>query len=260
MAAGLTVEQSNGIGTISLDDPESRNALDQETATELVEAAATLGADSNVRCIVLTHSGDFFCTGADLTTLSGDETDVPEIRQLASRLHEAIVLLHRAPKPVIGGIDGIAAGAGFGLSLLPDILLLSEEARLEYAYPRIGLTGDCASTYFLPRLVGLRRAQEIALVDDPISPEQALDDGIATEVVGAEDFEDRLAELAANISAGPTAALGEISTLLTASFDTSLETQLGAETEAIGEAAASDDYARGYDAFFSSDDPEFRGE
>lgn len=256
----ISVERNDGVATITFDDPENRNAIDHQTANHLAEASATLGADPDVRCIVLTHSGEFFCTGADLTTLSGDSSDVPEIRQLASRLHEAIALLYRSEKPVIGGIDGVAAGAGFGLALVPDLLLLSEDARLEYAYPRIGLTGDCASTYFLPRLVGLRRAQEIALLDEPISPTQALEDGIATEVVDASDFEERLAELAAEISTGPTKALGDLTTLLAGSFETSLETQLARETRAMGEATGTGDYQRGYQAFFSGEDPEFTGE
>lgn len=259
-ANSLSVERSEDVGEIVLDDPEGRNALDLDTANAFVRAAIELGNDPDVRCIVLTHTGDFFCTGADLTGFAGDRSDAATIQQLAGRLHEAIVLLHRAPKPVVGGIDGIAAGAGFGLALVPDVLLLSESARLEYAYPRIGLTGDCASTYFLPRLVGLRRAQEIALLDEPISASQALEDGIATEVVPANEFESRLETIVEAVATGPTKALGSISQLMVESFQSSLETQLAAETEAIGMAAGTTDYRRGYEAFFSDQDADFVGE
>jgi 2-(1,2-epoxy-1,2-dihydrophenyl)acetyl-CoA isomerase len=257
--SNLTVERSDGIATVTFDDPEARNALDLETADELIDAAATLGDDPDVRCIVLTHSGDFWGAGADLTQLSGDDSDPTEIRQLAGRLHEAVVQFHRAPTPVVGGIDGIAAGAGFGLALVPDLLVLGENARLEFAYPRIGLTGDCGSTFFLPRLVGLRAAKEIVLLDEPIDPERALELGIATEVVPTEEFDQRVEELATRLAEGPTFALGSASRLVTEGFDRTLEAQLAAETETIGEAVHTDDYKRGFEAFFGEDEAEFTG-
>jgi len=256
----LTIDRTDAVATITLDDPAGRNAFDLGMADELIEAATTLGTDSDVRCIVLTHAGDFFGTGADLTALSGDAGDAPAIRQLAGRLHEAVIQFHQAPTPVVGGIDGVAAGAGFGLALAPDLLLVSEDARLEFAYPRIGLTGDCGSTFFLPRLVGLRAAKEIALLDEPIDAERAAELGLANEVVPTEEFDERLDDLAGGLAAGPTAAYGNTARLLTASFDRSLEAQLAAETDTIGQAAQTEDYERGYAAFFGEDDPEFVGE
>lgn len=258
--SALSLEREDGIATVTFDAPDKRNALDLAAASELVDAAATLGSDPDVRCIVLTHSGDFYGTGADLTAFDGDERDATTIRQLASRLHEAIVQFHQAPKPVVGGIDGVAAGAGFGLALVPDLLVLSEDARLEFAYPRIGLTGDCGSTFFLPRLVGLRAAKEIVLLDEPLSAERARDLGLATEVVDPAKFDARLGELATQFAEGPTVALGEASRLVTESFDRSLEAQLAAETDTIGQAVQTDDYERGYAAFFGDDEPDFTGE
>jgi len=260
MSDALTIERADGIATVQFDNPEARNALDIDAATELVDAATELGSDPDVRCIVLTHTGDFYGTGADLTQLDGDASDETAIRRLAGRLHEAIVQFHQAPKPVIGGIDGVAAGAGFGLALVPDLLLLSEDARLEFAYPRIGLTGDGGSTFFLPRLVGLRAAKEIVLLDEPISPDRAVDLGLATEAVPASAFEDRLDELATQLAEGPTVALGEASRLVSESFDRSIEAQLAAETDTIGAATQTEDYERGYAAFFGDDDPDFVGE
>ncbi|MFC7073549.1 enoyl-CoA hydratase/isomerase family protein [Halovenus rubra] len=256
----LTIEQAEGIATIRFDNPEQRNALDIDGANELVEAATTLGNDPDVRCIVLSHSGQFYGTGADLTALDGDASDEQDIRRLAGRLHEAIIQFHQSPTPVVGGIDGIAAGASFGLALLPDLLVVSEDARLEFAYPRIGLTGDAGSTFFLPRLVGLRAAKEIVLLDEPISAERAVDLGLATEAVPSERFEERLDELATQIAEGPTTALGEASRLVTESFDHSIESQLAAETDTIGQATRSKDYERGFASFFSDQEPEFTGE
>ena len=255
----LTLDRSDGIATVTLDNPEGRNAFDTGTADELIEAATTLGTDPDVRCIVLTHTGEYFGTGADLTQLSGDASDEPDIRQLAGRLHEAVIQFHKAPTPVVGGIDGVAAGAGFGLALLPDLLLVSEDARLEFAYPRIGLTGDGGSTFFLGRLVGLRAAKEIALLDEPIGAARAVDLGLANEVVPADEFDERLDELASDVASGPTTALGSTARLLTESFDRSIESQLAAETDTIGQATATEDYERGFAAFFGDEDPEFVG-
>lgn len=255
----LAVERADGVATVTLDSTAGRNALTLEMGNELVTATATLGDDPDVRCIVLTHEGDFFGAGADLSQFSGDESDAPVLRELAGRAHEAIVQLHRTETPVIGGVDGIAAGIGFSLALVPDLVVLSENATLKFAYPGIALTGDGGATFFLPRLVGLRTAKEIVLRDEPIGPEEAVDLGLATEGVPAHEFEDRLESVAEDVAAGPTQALGTTTRLLTDSFDRSLEAQLSAEANAISEATKTEDYKRGLEAFFEDDDPEFVG-
>ena len=254
----LDVERDGGVATVAFDDPDTRNALDLAVAGELVTAATELGEDPDVRCIVLTHTSDFFCTGADLNTLDGDASDAPYIRQVAGRLHEAVVQFHQCETPVVGAVDGVAAGAGFALAICPDYLLLSDEARLDFAYQRIGLTGDGGSTFFLPRLVGLRAAKELVLTGEPVSPDRALELGLANEVVDADEFDERVADFAEELAAGP-AALGRTMRLLTESYDRSLESQLSAETDTIAEAVTSEDYERGFAAFFEKDDPDFVG-
>ncbi len=258
----LTVERDGGVARIVLDNEERRNALRIDTANELVDAAVSLGEDPDARCLVLTHTGQFFGTGADLTQFDGEdpEGDAALMRRLAGRLHEAVIQFHQNGTPVVGGLDGVAGGAGFSLALAPDLLLVSEDARLDYAYPRVGLTGDGGSTFFLPRLVGLRRAKEIALLDEPIPAAAAVEMGLANEVVPSDEFEDRLAELAADLAGGPTRALGSVTRLMAASFDRSMESQLAAETDAIAGAARTDDFGRGLDAFFGDHEAEFAGE
>lgn len=255
----LAIEQENGVARVTLDSTAGRNTIHLGMADELIEVAVTLGDDPDVRCIVLTHAGDFYGAGADLSQLDGDGSDAPILRQLAGRLHEAIIQFHQAETPILGGVDGVAAGAGFSLALLPDLVLLSDQARLEYAYPRVGLTGDGGSTFFLPRLVGLRAAKEIVLLDEPISPDRAVQLGLATEVVDTNEFDARLTELAEGLASGPTHALGKTKRLLTESFDTGLEAQLAAETDVIADATHTEDFARGLDAFFGEEDPEFLG-
>jgi 2-(1,2-epoxy-1,2-dihydrophenyl)acetyl-CoA isomerase len=256
----LHVDRDDGVATVTLDSTAGRNALHIGLTNELIDVATRLGDDPDARCIVLTHEGNFFGSGADLSALAGDETDAPELRQLAGRLHEALVQFHQAEVPVLGGVDGIAAGGSFSMAIFPDLLLLSDESRLEYAYPRIGLTGDGGTTYSLPRLVGLRTAKEILLLDEPISPEEAVDMGLATEVVPADEFDDRLDELAHQLASGPTHALGKTKRLMAESFDRSLEAQLAAETEVIADATHTEDFSRGVDAFFGDGDPEFTGQ
>lgn len=256
----LDVTVDANVGWLTLDSTAGRNALTATMTEELVDVASRLGENSSVRCIALTHSGNFFGAGADLTQFEGDARDAPELRSLASRLHDAIVQFHQAETPIVGAVDGVAAGAGFSLALMPDLLLVSDQARLEYAYPRIGLTGDGGATFYLPRLVGLRAAKEIVLRDEPIGPEEAVDLGLANSVVSSADIEERLRSLTADLAKGPTRALGMTTRLLDESFDRGIEAQLAAETENMAAAANTDDFSRGVTAFFSDDEPEFTGE
>ncbi|MDY6764204.1 MAG: enoyl-CoA hydratase-related protein, partial [Halobacteria archaeon] len=147
----------------------------------------------------------------------------------------------------------------FSLAVSGDLVVVSQDARFEYAYPRIGLTGDGGSTYFLPRLVGLRRAKEIALLDEPIDPTEAVDLGLATEAVPSDEFEERLDELSSDLATGPTKAYGAIKKLLSSSFDNALSEQMAAETDAIARMTYTQDFEKGYSAFFTDEDPDFEG-
>lgn len=255
----LTVDRDDGVATVTLASSAGRNTLTLEMADELISVASALGADESVRCIVLTHEGNFFGAGADLSQLSGDASDAATLRTLAGRAHEAIVAFHRTETPVVGGVNGIAAGIGFSLALLPDLVVLGEDATLKFAYPGIGLTGDGGATFLLPRLVGLRTAKEIVLKDEPIGPEEAVELGLATEVAPADEFDDHLRSVASELASGPTQALGTTTRLLTDSYERSLESHLSAETDAIAAAARTEDYERGLEAFLGDEEPDFVG-
>ncbi|ELY44769.1 enoyl-CoA hydratase/isomerase family protein [Natronorubrum bangense] len=255
----LSVDHDDGVATVTLASTAGRNALTLEMANELVSVATTLGDDPETRCIVLTHEGTFFGSGADLSQLSGDGSDAPHLRELAGRAHEAITQFHRAKTPVVGGINGVAAGIGFSLALMPDLVVLGEDATLKFAYPGIGLTGDGGATFFLPRLVGLRTAKEIVLRDEAIAPDEAVEMGLATEVAPADEFDERLEAIASELAAGPTHALGTATQLLTDSYERGLEGQLAVEADAIADASKTEDYEIGLEAFFGDGDPEFVG-
>lgn len=256
----IDVSREDGVGRLAFDRPDAHNSLSARMADELVEATHGLVSDNSVRCIALTANGTTFNTGADLTMLSGDESDEPTLRSLANGLHEFVGQLVRAPKPVVTGVNGVAAGGGLGPAICGDIVLVTESARFEFAYPRIGLSGDGGSTYLLPRLVGLRKAQEIAFRDAPVDAEEAVDIGLATEVVPDGDLGSRLKEESQQLAAGPTKAHAATKRLLKDSFDNSLDAQLGAEAETIAGLTNTEDFSRGHAAFGGDDDPNFTGE
>ncbi|WP_458205434.1 enoyl-CoA hydratase/isomerase family protein [Haladaptatus sp. NG-SE-30] len=253
----LSVERAGDVARVTMDRPETHNAMDRAMAAELRTVTANLHEDDS-RCIVLTGTDGVFNTGADLSVLSGGSDDARTLRKIASGLHRTIENLVRAPKPVVTGVNGVAAGGGFGLALAGDIVLLSKDARLEFAYPRIGLSADGGSTYLLPRLVGLRRAKEIALLDELIAPDEAVEMGLATEVTT--DFDQRLADLAADLANGPTRAHGATKRLFARSTGRDLSAQMAAETDTIARMTKTGDYERGLAEFFGDGEPEFEGE
>lgn len=255
----FVIEREGPVGRVTIDSQSRMNALNPEMGAELLDWASSLPFEEDIRCLAIDAAGDVFGAGADLTRLEGDESDSPGFRKLASQLHDAISHLHRAPIPIVTAVNGVAAGAGFSLALLGDIVLLSDSARMEFAYPRLGLTGDGASTFMLPRLVGLRRAKEIAIRDEPIGPEEAVSLGLASEVVPADELETRLLDTAADLASGPTWAMGQTKRLLTESFNRDIEGQMAAETETIAAATKTEDYHRGYNAFFGKEEPDFVG-
>jgi 2-(1,2-epoxy-1,2-dihydrophenyl)acetyl-CoA isomerase len=256
----VTVTRTEAVGRITMDRPESNNSINPEMGEELHEAAIELVEDDAIRCIVLTGVGKTFNTGADLGVLSADPGDAALLRSMAHRLHGTVSQLHRAPKPVVCGVNGVAAGGGIGLSVCGDIVLVAESARFRFAYPRIGLSADGGSSYFLPRLLGLRRAQEIAFRDEDVGAEEAAEIGLVTEAVPDGEFEERLAEEAARLAEGPTRAHAATKALLRQSLDRQLDEQMATEASTIAGLTGTDDYQRGVEAFFAKEPADFRGE
>ncbi|MFC4448222.1 enoyl-CoA hydratase/isomerase family protein [Halorussus aquaticus] len=255
----VTVERTDAVARITLDRPETHNALDADAAAELQAAVESVADDPAVRCIVLAGIEGAYCTGADLSGMDGTREDARRLRRIATRLHAAVGHLAGVRKPVVAGVNGVAAGGGLGLALCADIVVASDDARFEFAYPRIGLSGDGGSTYFLPRLVGLRKAKEIALLDEPIAADEAVEMGLATEAVESDSFEHRLAALATDLADGPTKAYGATKRLLAESYGRRLPAQMAAESDAITRLAATEDYAAGLAAFGEDEDATFEG-
>lgn len=253
-------DRSGGVTTITLDRPAALNALDAQLAQELRDAARRAADDAAVRCVVLTGAGKAFCAGGDIAAfVASGERVGDHVRQLSSLMHEAEVLLARADKPVVVAVNGAAAGGGFGLALCGDIVLAAEAARFTPAYTRIAAAPDGGFTSFVPRLVGLRRAQELYYLDRSLTAREALDWGLVTRVVADAELASETAALAARLAAGPTHAFALAKRLFYESASALLEAQLERESLAISESARTTDWANATRAFLEKRKPDFSG-
>ncbi|MEF8842217.1 MAG: enoyl-CoA hydratase-related protein [Haloarculaceae archaeon] len=247
----------DGVLRAEIHSTSKMNALNRTMTDELLDLAIRLHEEP-VRCLLLTGSDGVFCAGGDVGGLVNESASAG-MRRGASLLHDAVVQLHEAEVPVVTGVNGPAVGAGLSLAIMGDYVLASDDAYFQYGYSGIGATGDGSSTYYLPRVVGLREAKRIALLNERIDAGEAAEIGLATEAVPADEFGDRLTDVAERIADGPTIALGRSMTLMTESTSARLEEQLAAETDSIARTARTEDFAEGVAAFGAKRDPEFEG-
>ena len=256
---------SGAVGVITLDRPESRNALTPEMIGELGRAV-TQCASPKVRAVLLTGAGGAFCAGANVRDLvqtleeAGPDGISQAIRELADALHNNVVLpLRRLPKPVVAGVNGAAAGAGFSLTLAADLRVAAQSARFLMAYANIGAPADGGSTWLLPRLLGAGRAMELYLASQPIGAPRALELGLVSQVCPDDELDRHALETATRLSEGPTIAYGRVKELYERSWDSTLEAQLDAETEAFAKTAHTRDFQEGITAFAGRRQPWFQG-
>src|SRR5262245_61817396 len=185
----LTIERAAQVATITLNRPEAFNALDLALGRELFHAALEVDEDPAIRCVVITGAGRAFCAGGDV---KGFADNLPRIgillKELTTYLHGAVSRLCRSDKPVIMAVNGVAAGGGFSLALSGDLVIAAESARFTMAYSRIAATPDGSSSYFLPRLIGVRRAMELYLNNRVLSAREAFEWGLVTRVVPDAEF------------------------------------------------------------------------
>lgn len=256
----LLVEIKDQIGTITLNRPEAYNALTLAMARELFASALELDESREVRCIVLTGAGKAFCAGGDVKEFADN---LPRIglllKELTTYLHGAVSRLVRSPKPVVMGINGVAAGGGLSLALSGDLILAAESARFTMAYSKIAVTPDGSSSYFLPRLIGLRRAMELYFTNRVLSAREALEWGLVTRVVPDAEFPQALSALARELAQGPTLAFGGAKLLFHQGTHGSLETQMELEAQAIARSGHTEDFRDGVIAFTRKQAVVFKG-
>ena len=258
-------QTSGAVGIITLDRPESRNALTAEMIGELGRAVAGCAAP-HIRAVLLAGAGGAFCAGADVRQLAdtleqgGAEALARQIRGLADALHHQVVLpLLRLPKPVVAAVNGAAAGAGFSLTLAADLRLAAQNARFLMAYANIGAPADGGATWLLPRLLGAGRAMELYLASQPIGAPRALELGLVSQVCPDAELPRHALETAERLAAGPTAAYARVKELYQRSWHSTVESQLDAETEAFAEIALTRDFQEGIRAFAARRQPWFQG-
>jgi 2-(1,2-epoxy-1,2-dihydrophenyl)acetyl-CoA isomerase len=255
----VLLEVHDGVAHITLNRPQAGNALDLEMAKQLMAAALRCEADPSVRAVLLKGAGKSFCAGGDVKVFVAQKELPAYLREITSYLHLAISRFARLDAPVIAAVQGSAAGGGFSLAISCDLVIAAESAMFLMAYSKIGMAPDGGSTYFLPRLVGLKRAMELALTNRVLSAREACEWGMVTEVVAPENLAARAEELARSLAQGPTGAFGSAKRLLHGGWNQTLETQMELESRAIAEAGATADGQEGIRAFVEKRKARFGG-
>jgi 2-(1,2-epoxy-1,2-dihydrophenyl)acetyl-CoA isomerase len=250
----------NGVARITLARPDHANALDLAMMRELMAAAIACDEDPSVRAVLLDAEGRLFCAGGDLAEFARAGQALPGLLKEATvYLHAAVSRLVRMRAPVIAAVQGHAAGAGFSLAAACDLVLAATSARFTMAYTRAGLVPDGSSTYFLPRLIGRRRALELMLTNRTLSATEAVEWGIVNRVVEDDQLAAEALRVARELAQGPTGAYGAVKRIVLASESESLESQMELEARAIADAVRDGDGQEGIRAFVEKRPAKFTG-
>jgi len=255
----ITLHIDAGLAHLTLARAEAGNAMNRDLIERFAAVCEQVAADRSVRAVLIDAQGKNFCVGGDIRAFAEERDAGAFIEQLAGRLHDGLALLATIDAPVIAAVQGAAAGAGLSLAVSADLVLAGQGASFALAYTGIGLTSDGGATWSLPRLIGLRRTQEMAYLNRRLSAAEAQEWGLITGVVADEDLAAEALATARRIAAGPTLAFGGVKRLLRASFGAELSDQLGAEARAIGAAMRTSDAQDAIQAFLAREAPVFTG-
>ncbi len=266
-----------GVGTLTIDRPQRFNSLDVSTARDLRKAGLQLARDPAVRVVVLRGAPGIFCSGADLKYIraGGDPAELGYLtpgarpvplgpgeifKQILEYLHATISEIRRAPKPFIAAVDGACAAGGLGLAMSCDLVLASERATFEWAYAKTGLSGAESSTFFVPRLAGLRFAAEMLLLNPRLDAAAARSAGLVNRVFPVLAFDAEVEAVARGVAAGPAGAFAAAKQLFNDAVGVDrLDVHLDRELEALVRSADSPEFAEGIEAFFARRPPRFPG-
>jgi 2-(1,2-epoxy-1,2-dihydrophenyl)acetyl-CoA isomerase len=257
-------EIDNGVGRITLNRPSVLNALSAEMTEGLISASAALERDPAVRCVLIRGAGTHFMAGGDIRgfhkALSENRAShLAGFEMRVVKAHQLIYQLRRMPKPVVVSVQGAAAGFGLSLILAADLAIASDDSFFTLAYRHIGLSADGGATYFLPRIVGERRALEIALLGDRFTAQRAVELGILNWIVPRTALAEETDKLVRRLADGPTFALGKAKQLLRSSLDNSWDEHSHREAEFLAACAATEDHLEGLNAFLEKRAARFKG-
>lgn len=256
-APSVQVETRGAVALITLHRPET-NTINIQMAMDLLAAAMTCARNTAVRAVVLTGAGRNFCFGGDLRAITAHDSLDDYVRELTTYLHAAISHFVRMDAPVIAAVNGTAAGAGVGLVAMADLAICGRGSRFNLAYTSVGLTPDGGTSYLLPRIVGVKRAMELLLLNRTLSAAEALAWGLVNEVAADERLLTRALEVAAALAQGPAGAFGATKRLVAHSLG-AFESHMVMESESIAAHAVSADGREGIAAFLEKRPARFRG-
>lgn len=253
----IQVSTDASVGILKLNRPDKFNAFTKEMHREIIDALKRLNKDVKVRSIVLTGAGKAFSAGQDLGEVQGNEIDYGQF--LRERYNPMILEMRKTEKPIIAAVNGVAAGAGMSLALACDLRIASEKASFANVFVNIGLIPDSGGCYFLPRIVGIGKALELAVTGDKVSAEEAYRIGLVSKVYPAETFQSDVMEYAKKLAALPTKGIGLIKRAMYQGLHMNLEEAL--EYEAFTQEIAGNtvDHQEGMAAFFEKRRPVFKG-
>jgi 2-(1,2-epoxy-1,2-dihydrophenyl)acetyl-CoA isomerase len=247
-----------GVATVTLHRPQVGNSLDLPTVAELAKAVDRCVADPAVRCVVITGAGKMFCAGGDVSAMIRSGDDRPQmLDELISALNAVVMALMQMPKPLLTLVNGPAAGAGFSLAMAGDVVLAGQSASFLAAYGGIGLTADGGLSWLLPRIVGLRQAQRILLLNRKVGAEEAAALGLVTHTVPDADLAESGRAMAQQLKSAASSSLAGSRRLLYASLHSDCATQLEAERQSMIAAASTAENAEGIAAFMEKRKPDF---
>ncbi len=254
----ILFEIVDNIGKITLNRPEKFHSVIRELALELQEALDKCQKDDNIRAVLITAQGKAFCAGQDLAEATAP--NAPNITKIIQEHYNPIIRkIRNLKKPVIAAVNGVAAGAGASIALCCDIVIAKENATFIQAFSKIGLIPDSGATYFIPRLIGSQRAAAIMMTADTITAKQAVEMGMIYKAFSEESFENESWELAKKLAKMPTKGLALTKKLLNASYTNNLEEQLKMEENCQKNAANTEDFKEGVNAFLEKRKPNFKG-
>lgn len=252
----LAIEHA--VAVVTLNRPRLLNAIDAQLARSLADTVERIAQDGTVRALLLRGEGRAFCAGGDVARfVEGDPTAA--IEAIIDPLHAALRGLDALKLPTLAAVQGPAAGAGFSLALACDFCIAADDAVFTLAFARIGISPDSSSTYRLPRIVGTRKALELAMLAEPVRAPEALALGLVNRVVPSADLASEAMALARRLAQGPTAAYGRIKHLVGCSLGNGLSAQLDIEREALLAGTRTADFREGAQAFLAKRPPQFEG-
>lgn len=264
MGNSIILDTKNSIATLTLNRPDALNALNAELADDLFHNLASLENECSIRCVIIRGAGGHFMAGGDLKSFYKELERKPDERRrhfelFVGKVHPIIQTIKRMPKPVIASVEGAAGGFGMSLMMSCDLAIAANNSYFTLAYTLIGTSPDGSSTWFLPRLVGLRKAMELALLSDRFTAETAEKMGLINKIVTNNKLKEETNKLALRLAQGPTAAYANTKLLMNRSLESTLDSQLQAEAECFSKCAATDDFAEGISSFVEKRKPVFNG-